>query len=234
MKFFLRTSAREAGFDELAPDRGVAVPLEGPVDGAVGVICDENPLSMEVEAAARCLLLSEPTPGKRLIAWSGSVAELMFERDVRSWMPESRSAFEAMCDALAPVLESSGRRLVFRPCSRHVLSDAHACRAFLEGHRERPIGVLLDPIGMLEPEMLEEIDDHLDRSFEMLGPLCEGVALTGGRVEADRIVPASLGEGLPLVDALIGRLLEHCPPETSVLLLEGATERALADLAARA
>ncbi len=234
VRIYRRVTAREAGFDQLTPKRGVVVPIDGGAGDAFGVICDENPLSMKAEAAARCLLLSEPTPGGRLIAWSGSAGESMFARNARSWMPESRHALEAMCDALAPGLAESGRRLVFRPNARHVLSDAHACRAFLEAHHEQPIGVLLDPIGMLEPELLDQAEDHFGRWFEALGASCEGVVLSGGRVEGDRLAPAPFGEGDVESAPTLELLRAHSPPDVSVLLLEGATESALAGLIERA
>ncbi len=124
--------------------------------------------------------------GPTVIAWSGWLADQPFERDPQAWGPAGMAALEARLTRLAH--ETGGRldRLWLRPHSRHILCDPHRCAGFLERHRSAGIGLAVDPMALLEAEMMDDAQDHLTRIIERLAPIAaslvaprEWVALDG-------------------------------------------------------
>ncbi len=88
-----------------------------------------------------------------IVAWSGHPdrdAANFFARDPRAWLAPAAHAFDAACDRLRPLLESSGRTLVLRPHARHVLCDPTRCASFLDAREGQPFGIMLDIHSMLE------------------------------------------------------------------------------------
>lgn len=141
---------------------------------------------------------SAPGTGWR-VCWSGWVGESdlgsgWFERVPGQWLPSSRQAWKAVAER-ADAVEG----IVLRPHARHLLSDGPGCQNWLreaEGRR-----LLLDPVSMLEPEMLPDADDHVERLLTTLGADCWGVVVSdvGKREEAERgrwCVSTAAGGGL--------------------------------------
>jgi len=132
--------------------------------GGALAVADEssNPLRspLDVAGAAAC---------GRLVAWSGTLAEGLFDADPRTWMAPGHDAFAAFCDAIVDPLRAHGVRLCFRPHARHVLSDVPSSVSFLRERAAAPFEVALAPATMLTPSMLDMLDDHLRRMFETLG-----------------------------------------------------------------
>ncbi|MEZ6318015.1 MAG: hypothetical protein R3B49_04560 [Phycisphaerales bacterium] len=140
----------------------------------------------------------EGSPGRVIVttAWSG---------EGPAWLPAGWAALNDACDRLAPGLERAGVVACVRPGVADVLCDWPRTRAWAEERRAGPFEVLLDPVRLLTPAMLGQIEDHLDRMFDRLGPVAAGVVVAGGRAEGDRLVPCPLGEGA--IDA--GLMVRH-------------------------
>lgn len=128
------------------------------------------------------------SPGRVVVttAWSG---------EGPAWSPAGWASLNDACTRLAPGLERAGVVACVRPGVAGVLCDWPRTRAWAEEHRAGPFEVLLDPIRLLTPAMLDLVDDHLDRIFDRLGPVAAGVVVAGGRAEGDRLAPCPLGEG---------------------------------------
>lgn len=164
---------------------------------------------------------------KRVVAWSGTVAEGMFEADPGTWGPRGQEGLKVRCDGLMHELVDRGITLALRPHARHVLGDAHRCALFLAWREGQPFELMLDPASLLTAGMLEKSEDHLTRIFEILGGrpgVCgvvlanvrasEGVATEAGEAGPDGGPPLELcalyGAGGVLDGGLIERLCaEH-------------------------
>lgn len=174
-------------------------------------------------------LLREPPvafdwPGDRLLTFSGTLADDLFERDHATWLRPGHEAFEAMWDALAPQLQRAGSRVCIVPHARHVLSDVQSSAHF---HRERlgqPLEIALAPAALLEPGMLDDIEVHLTRMFETLGPIAAFVILEDVSRDQDRHglpVRVPMGTGALPRDLLLD-LVERCVPIATPLVLPAA------------
>jgi hypothetical protein len=166
-------------------------------------------------------------PGSMVLAWSGSMSESLTERDPRNWGRIGRTALECFCDDLAPQLQRHDRRLCFHPHSRHVLSDAPSCRSFVLQRcgGDQPFAIALAPASMLEPPMLERVDEHLERQFEALGATCGMVLLTDVQVRSDadgepHCSPAPCGQGM-LPRDVMRALARAWIPEATPIVLHG-------------
>jgi hypothetical protein len=115
-------------------------------------------------------LLDVEAPARRTLAWSGTLADGLFNADPRTWLRPGREAFERFCGEIEPQLARHARVVCFHPHARHVLNDVPSCLALARRH---PTGgvfeIALAPASMLEPAMLPDILDHLHRQFESLG-----------------------------------------------------------------
>ncbi|MGH7133875.1 MAG: hypothetical protein ACREJO_18250 [Phycisphaerales bacterium] len=132
-------------------------------------------------------LPQEMDGSERVVAWSGTVAEGMFEADPRTWGPRGQEGLKARCDGLMHELVERGITLAMRPHARHVLGDAHRCALFLAWREGQPFELVLDPASLLTAGMLEKSEDHLIRIFEILGgrPGVCGVVLANVRAPSD-------------------------------------------------
>lgn len=199
---------------------GIARFLDHEGNPSVWAVSDANLIAEG--AAAGSLLDGLPGGCTHLVVWSGTLADGLFAGDnPLTWIGPGRAALDGAVAALAPLLRDRGVRLLLRPHCRHVLGDATTARSFLESlDPGAPVGLALDICSIFEPGMLRAAGDHCRRTFEILGPVAELVICTGAAAEADRVVPAPLGEGGPLDPALLGALIgEHCRPGTPVALL---------------
>lgn len=196
-------------------------------------------------SAAMCLALADNPAGgshpgiaawlgdsdgpQSCIAWSGTLADGLFDREAMTWLSAGTSALETFCDEFSPRLESTDRRLLFRPHCRHVLSDAMSCVRFIESQGDQPFGLALCPASLLEHDMLGAADDHLRRIFEMAGPISEVVMLSDVTPPADDAGPdgcprlAPIGEGVLDIALVRSLLREHCRPETPIVFPLGAS-----------
>ena len=137
---------------------------------------------------------------RRVVAWSGTVAERFFEADPRTWGPRGQEGLKSRCDGLVHELVESGITLALRPHARHVLADAHRCGLFLAWREGQPFELLLDPASLLTAGMLEKSEDHLTRTFEILGgrPGVCGVVLANVRAPKVEAGEAGPDSGPPL------------------------------------
>ena len=199
----------------------------GTAPAAWGAFVDGNPLAGNWVADTEA-------PSRRIVSYSGTLADEPFGDDPRTWMRAGHERFKAFCDEVGPALQAHGRTLCFRPHHRHVLGDVHASVKFLRDRAGGPFEILLSPAELLAPSMLPQAEDHLTRAFAHLGPVAAGVLLTDAAPGADDglLSPTPLGGGV-LPKPLLARLLaEFVPPETPVILLPGAVDaqRALVGL----
>jgi hypothetical protein len=161
-------------------------------------------------------------PGSRLVTWSGTVADGLFERTPLNWMPQGQRAFNQFCDQLQPQLVQHDRRLCFHPHSRHVLSDVNLCMKFLRERADESLQLALAPSSLLEPSMMADVEDHLTRMFEALGPVCAMVFLndvvvaeTDGDTSCE-MVP--LGQGILPRKSVLGLMHKHVPAATPIVI----------------
>ena len=168
-------------------------------------------------------------PGGRVLSWSGTLGEDLFERHPPTWLAPGHKAFAGVCDRLAPELEAGGGQWCFLPHCRHVLNDVQSCVRFLEERASQPFAVAFAPASMLEPSMLEALEDHLERGFEALAARCPMLVL-------EDVVPADdgqslcavpLGQGVLPAERMRGLIEEFLPSETPVYLRFGAVDKQL-------
>jgi len=206
--------------------RGPAVvSLDEPEGESFAAVSEINPLTC-APAEAAAALLETAAGAPRLISWTGTLADDLFERDPMSWLPRPREAFAALCDALAPRLIERDLRILWRPHARHVIADAQTARAFLNDRPDGPFEIVFEPTALLEPEMLDAAETHLERAFEALGPLCAAAILTNVRLHesGNRLQPAPLHQGLLETDLLLRCASQWIPERTAVILLEDEIE----------
>ncbi len=175
-------------------------------------------------------------PDSTLIAWAGwydraaEPALGVFPSDFRLWN-EGLDLLRERIDTLAPVLEERNARLLLRPALGLVLSDPHSIWALLEKLPACPIGVLVDPVAMLTPEMMDHAEDHLPRMFDKLGNLerCEAVVLSGANVHSDeRLTHQPLDWSRPFDQTLISCWRESAFAQRGVYLLSDACRSQIA------
>jgi hypothetical protein len=146
----------------------------------------------------------------------------LFESDPRTWGRPGREALSRFCDELANQLRVCERTLCFHPHARHVLNDVPSCLTFLRNRAGQSFEIALAPASLLEPSMMDRLDEHLQRHFESLGGSCAMVLLSdvrivGGDAE-QRCEPAILGEGLMQRDLVRSLLRAHVPEETPIVI----------------
>lgn len=168
-------------------------------------------------------------PGEMIVTWSGTLAEQPFERHSLTWLKPGHEALARFIAEVGPQLGAHRRTLVLRPHSRHVLSDVQSCITFALDHGDTPMALAFDPAALLEPSMLEAVEDHLTRMFETLGGRCAMVMLSDARTadDGDSIEPVPLGEGV-LPRELVRRLLmDHVPTAMPIALRPQRLEQQL-------
>ncbi|GAB4514726.1 MAG: hypothetical protein Tsb0013_19120 [Phycisphaerales bacterium] len=159
----------------------------------------------------------EPAPGGRLIVWSGSLGEGLFERSPETWLPTGMERLRAWLDRAA---RARGVQLLLRPHARHVLCDAHRTAGFLA---ERPdLGLALAPVALLESDMLHDAEDHIVRTLETLGGRASCVVLQNIRPPetasgAPRRTP--LADGMLDPERLIDLTLRYTPEQTPLVVM---------------
>ncbi len=163
--------------------------------------------------------LAAPSEAARTVVWSGGPEGGLFDRDLAGWMPRRRDDFGARCAAALEIVKSRGGALDIRPCARHVIGDAQTCLSFLREHEGHQVGVLLDPVALLEPEMLAESRDHLRRMFETLGGVATGVLICGAdpsRAGSHGLMHCELNAGEIPIETWADLVEGHVPRSTPV------------------
>ena len=168
----------------------------------------------------------------RLICWSGNLGQTLFESNPATWLSPGHNALNQLCDQWLEVLQHAECLMCFRPHARHVLNDVQSTLSFLKQREGQSFGLALDPAGLLEPSMLDDVEDHLTRMFEILGPRCDFLVLHDIQRDeaADELRLVPFGEGLlpaPLLVRLIGETLD---PATPVVLKPERVDEQLARL----
>ena len=109
----------------------------------------------------------------------------VFHSGFRTWTATGWEAFNALLPPLEEEAVATGRSLWLRPHARHVLSDAQGTLSAVRSLGEAsPVGLLLDPAGMLTASMLDAAEDHLNRIAEALleHPRTAAVVITGAEL----------------------------------------------------
>jgi hypothetical protein len=177
-------------------------------------------------------------PGEWIMAWSGTLGGAPFEGTPANWM-RGPAALDACCDELAPQLVRHGKRLVLLPHARHVLSDARSaltwwCDRVIPGQDpnvvrhspagRRPFGLALDPAALLEPSMLEDIEDHMQSLLSSFGPRIDALVLRDAAPDPEdpeSLATVPLGTGALPRECVLGLIAQHVP-ETTPILVPGA------------
>lgn len=144
-----------------------------------------NPLTDDLDEA--------PEPGADLVLWagwldeSGDPASGRFEADHRLWNAGADLAEKLR--ALVLTLERKDARVLLRPALGCALSDPHSASACLEAVGSERVGLFVDPVAMLTPEMHAHADDHLPRMLDKAGKLSGawGCVLSGASVSEGRV-----------------------------------------------
>ncbi|MCA9291095.1 MAG: hypothetical protein KDA25_08200, partial [Phycisphaerales bacterium] len=120
----------------------------------------------------------EAWPLPRVLVWSGTLGADLFEPHPMTWLAPGHAALRTWCDARRPGLEAGGARVLFLPHARHVLNDAQSTLSFLLDRAGQPFDVVLSTDALLEPSMLDDVEDHVERMHAALGD--RSVAILGG------------------------------------------------------
>ncbi len=204
------------------------------VDPASGAECAHcapgNPLAMTADEFG-AVVRSSVGESRRVVAWSGTLAEGLFDDDPRTWGPAGHAAFNSMHASVAPMLLELDARLLLRPHARHVLNDVASTRTALRSLDGQPFGLALAPTSLLTATMLDRIEEHLERIFEGLGKeahlliIDDLVAMPTSEDESVLPRPVALGDGLlprPLVLELMAR---HLKPGVPIVLGSASAAR---------
>jgi hypothetical protein len=101
-----------------------------------------------------------------------------------------------------------------------VLSDPPSCVKFLKDHEGEPFEIALAPALMFEPDMLDDIDDHLERMFDTLGLRCAMVMLrdVAADEDGDECVSVPLGRGRMPRERVCSLIERHVPGGTPIVV----------------
>ncbi|MDG2021203.1 MAG: hypothetical protein P8J59_04560 [Phycisphaerales bacterium] len=212
------TTARTIGIPDAVCD--LVVPHGAPGE-AVASILPGNPLADDWFGLV-------DLPGDLLVAWSGTMADELFEDDPRTWMPMGHERFESFCDAVREPLAASGSRLCFRPHARHVLSDPQGTLDFLRRREGEPFGLALSPADLMLPSMLAHAEDHFTRILESMIPRADLLLLADaapdenrGDDDAEAMTPTPLGEGVLPAEMIMEAVNTGLPESTPVVVAAG-------------
>ena len=170
-------------------------------------------------------LLDADLPASRVLSWSGTLAEELFQPHPTTWLSPGHEALAAFCDEIAPQLDRHQRTLCFQPHARHVLNDPQSCARFLQQRSGEAFEIALAPASMLEPTMLDHLEDHLHRAFETLGGLGAMLMLSDVIAEGDDVRPVPLGDGVLPREVVLRLIDQHVPPSVPIVLEPGKLEQ---------
>lgn len=177
-------------------------------------------------------LIRAADTNERLIAWAGWLDDSKadpsmgrFDPDFNVWSPAGWQALRDGVAAAADSLRKHDATLCLRPHSGCVLSDPQGCLNFLRDDPPERVEILLDPVAMLTPDMLDKAEDHLGRAFEALGDQARvaGCVLAAAAEADGRVVHRPLAEH-PGFAALITGLWKSSPLAGRPLLVTDAMD----------
>lgn len=177
------------------------------------VLAGANPL-------AEGFTLPDPGDARVVVLPAGTLAdpaEGPEAADPRNWMGFGRAALDAVVVPLARRLAAEGRRLVLLPHARHVLSDVPSCRRFLADHADLAVGVALAPAALLEPTMVGDVADHLERILRDLAPIAALAWLEDVVVAGDACRRVPLGTGILPLAPLFAGISARLPAGTPII-----------------
>jgi len=152
-----------------------------------------------------------------------------------SFVTWSKAGWDALAEVfgwLAPQASKAGKRIGIMPHARTVVSDPQACMTFLRAIEDPSVGLVIDPVAMLTPEMLPDAEDHLLRTYEALADHDRVwmFLMTNTRRSPDgrSLRPAPLHDGELDRDMLIETALRSLPRAMPVAMLEETLPRQLA------
>lgn len=169
---------------------------------------------------------------ERLIAWAGWLDDAKadpaagrFDPDFNVWSP---AGWQALRDGIAGAADSFRKHdatLCLRPHAGCVLSDPQGCLNFFREDPPERVELLLDPVAMLTPAMLDKAEDHLTRAFESLGdhPAVVGCVLAAAVEREGRVVHAPLADH-PEFAAMIRGFWERSPLTDRPVLITDARD----------
>lgn len=180
-------------------------------------------------SGVRAALEAARTSGSRVIAWSGSFAEVdgggLFDEDPRTWGPKGWAAVERACGGMDELAGS----LLIRPHARHVVSDVPGCRRLLDADWAAGLGLAYDPASMCSEAMVVggRLEDHLRRMYEAIELMPAGrigavivAGVAAGGPTGARLTPLSESGAL---GAIIAKLASrHIPEGVGRLVLSGS------------
>lgn len=233
-------------------------PIVQPSSGPARLELLEQPCLWALLRDANPLASPPPSPASAAasVYWSGWLSDDPFARDPRTWGPAGLSGLCRWVDAAATPSTSSSPAatppaILLRPHCRHVLSDVQRCLSFFRPSQAGPagrvygpppaVGLVLDPVALLEPSMLPRAEDHLSRIILTLGPIADAIWLADAspaHESPDDIDPPlperrPVGRGV-LPTRLIWKLISELDrPDLPVILEPDAEATSDAELLAR-
>lgn len=110
---------------------------------------------------------------------------------LRSWSQSGWERFDIAYREASRVAMGKDMRLVIRPSSTGMLSDAVCTLNWCTRGAGQDAQLLLDPVGWLVPSMMRDLADHLDRIVELCLQMLDHGRVWGVLL---RTVPAAIGE----------------------------------------
>ncbi len=211
------------GIEQIGCD-GVIIKLGSPGEVLASSI-RANPLGEQ-------WLLDVESPGDRVVSWSGTLGDDLFDSHPATWLGPGHTALAKFCDELTPQLERHGKVICFQPHARHVLNDPHSSTTFLEHREGQPFEIALAPMALLEATMLDTIAEHLERTFERLGGVCSLLMLSDVQQDDEHLKAVPLGQGIVPREFLLGLIDRYVPAETPIVLQPGELDSQLRWLSA--
>jgi len=184
-------------------------------------------------SSSATLAAQVPEADSRVLLWSGwyePATNADADPSPLAWGAGAWCALAEFCTAtsarLASRPASSNTRVCFLPRTGHILSDQPSCHRFLNLRSEwtgtlAPLfEILLDPVGMLTPQMLPCASDHLERIIVGLArsPGIAGILLSNIAPDKDSVTRQPVHEGVIPTRVLADLLNKHCDPNLPLLL----------------
>jgi hypothetical protein len=139
-------------------------------------------------------------------AWSGTVADELFEPAFRTWSAPVRAQLHETLDRLLLSIPAQAT-LTLRPHARHILADHHLASRFISSRWSRGetrLRLLMDPASLFTRQMFPLAEDHLTRMIEQAADLI--------RFAAEQLqTPATLS---PVAGVLLAQVIDTSLPST--------------------
>ncbi|MCC6676929.1 MAG: hypothetical protein IT436_07285 [Phycisphaerales bacterium] len=185
------------------------------------------------------LRCSRQTGVNRVVASAGSLHSLEGGEDagarslLRTHAGEGMTALLAAVEETVAGLSEGESQLCLRPEAADVLSDLPSCLVYLRSPAAAQTRLVVDPMALLTPAMVEYADDHLERMLGAMGahPGVAAVMLTnaGPGPDGEGLRPVGLHrQNEAVFDArrLIALAARHAGPGVDWIILdEGVAEQ---------